>query len=77
MADTTELAASAAKVAPPVITTGLHIFGVPVAEWVMALTLVYTVLQIIILLRDKVFHIGPEEALHERIRRRIRKPPGK
>lgn len=76
MADTSrELAASAAKAAPSIAVTGSGLLGVPVSEWLLWCTLVYTILQTFILIRDKVLRIGPESSLYERIRRRIYKAP--
>jgi ribose/xylose/arabinose/galactoside ABC-type transport system permease subunit len=46
--------AEAAKATPPVTVIGLHsFFGVPVAEWLMLLTAVYTAFQLYFLLRDR------------------------
>lgn len=70
-----DLAASAVKVTPPITVTGLTLAGFTLQDWVLTLTAIYTVLQILILLRDKVFHVGPKEPLHERVRQRIRKHP--
>lgn len=50
-----DVAASAVKSAVPVSVAGLTWFGVPLSDWVMALTIIYTVLQIIFLVRDKLF----------------------
>ena len=76
MADTAkDIAASGVKAIPPITVTGLSLSGVTLQEWVLIATLVYTVLQILILVRDKVLGIGPKEPLHERIRQRIRRNP--
>lgn len=43
----------AAKASPPVTVGGLTLVGVPLSDWLIIATLVYTVLQIVFLLRDK------------------------
>ena len=48
-----EIVTEAAKAAPAITVGGLTLFGVGLADWVLLLTLVYTVLQITFLLRDK------------------------
>lgn len=47
---TTELV----KSAPPIAVGGLTLFGVGLSDWVLLMTLVYTVLQVYILVRDKL-----------------------
>lgn len=42
-----------AKASPPVTVTGLSLYGVSLQEWVLLATLVYTLLQLYFLLRDK------------------------
>ena len=42
------------KVAPPLTVTGMTILGYPMSDWVLALTAVYTLLQIIILVRRSI-----------------------
>lgn len=74
MDDTTRDAiASAVKVAPPIAVTGMHFLGYGIAEWVLALTAVYTILQIVILIRDKIYYSElkrREERWHkERVKR--------
>lgn len=44
----------AAKAAPPVTVTGLTIFGYPLPEVVMLMTLIYTTVQLLLLLWDRV-----------------------
>lgn len=51
----------AAKAAPAVTVGGLTLFGVGLSDWVLLLTLIYTLLQIGFLIRDKV--IRPRKAL--------------
>ena len=48
-----ELATEAAKAAPAVTVGGLTLFGVVLSDWVMILTIVYTLAQLVFLLRDK------------------------
>jgi hypothetical protein len=45
--------AEAVKAGPPVTVGGLTVFGVGLSDWVLIATLVYTVLQLYFLLRDK------------------------
>lgn len=42
---------AAAKLAPPVVAIGMHLFGIPLSDWLILATLVYTVLQITLLLQ--------------------------
>ena len=44
------LTMAAAKVSPPVIVSGLTVAGVQLQDWLIMATLLYTVIQIIILL---------------------------
>lgn len=53
-----DLASSAAKTTPPVSAVIATFMGVPLADWVLVATLVYTCLQIVFLLRDKLFRRG-------------------
>ena len=53
-----DIAASAAKSTPPISAVIANFLGVPLADWVLIATLVYTILQIAFLLRDKLFHRG-------------------
>lgn len=46
-----EQVADVAKAAPPITVTGMTIIGIPVQDWVLLLTLVYTLLQILIIAR--------------------------
>ena len=43
------------KATPPVAITGLMLGGVSLAEWLVIVTLIYTVLQCVFLLRDKLY----------------------
>lgn len=45
-----EIAAVTAKATPPMAVTGMHLAGYPLADWLVLATLVYTVLQVIVLL---------------------------
>ena len=47
----TEQITDAVKAAPPVTITGMTIVGIQVQDWLLILTLVYTVLQILIIAR--------------------------
>lgn len=51
--DYKEVAVEALKVSPPATVGTLAFFGVPVSNVILALTLVYAVLQLYFLLRDK------------------------
>lgn len=42
------------KVSPPVTVSAFTLFGVPLQSWVLVLTAIYTLLQIYVLIRDKV-----------------------
>lgn len=55
MATHHELAAEAVKASPPLTVVGLTIYGVSLQDWVLLITLAYTLLQIFFLIRDKVF----------------------
>lgn len=48
-----DIVASAVKVAPPVSVTGATLLGYPIADWALWATLLYTLLQIAVLIRDK------------------------
>lgn len=48
-----ELITEATKAAPTITVGGLTLFGVVLSDWVMLLTIVYTLLQLFFLLRDK------------------------
>lgn len=48
-----EFSAEALRAAPSVTVGGLTLFGVGLADWVLIVTLVYTLLQVGFLLRDK------------------------
>ena len=48
-----DLITEAAKATPTVTVGGLTLFGVVLSDWVMILTIVYTLLQLFFLLRDK------------------------
>lgn len=48
-----DIAASAVKSLPPVSVASATLLGYPMADWVMFLTIVYTVLQIFAIVRDK------------------------
>jgi hypothetical protein len=47
---------AAAKASPPVAVTAWHyIFDMPIEKWVAVATFVYVVLQIVVILRDRIF----------------------
>jgi hypothetical protein len=46
-------ATAAAKLAPPASVSGLSLAGFPLPEAVLIVTLIYTVLQVVVLIRDK------------------------
>lgn len=48
-----EVLTEAAKAAPTVTVGGLTLFGVGLADWVLIATLIYTGLQVYVLVRDK------------------------
>jgi hypothetical protein len=48
-----DLVASAVKSLPPVSVASMHWLGFQISDWVMAATLIYTVLQTFALIRDK------------------------
>lgn len=80
MDDTTkDVIASAAKAAPPVSIVGMHFLGYGISDWLIAVTLVYTILQVIVLIRDKIFYSElkrNEERQHrDRVRRAKEKMP--
>lgn len=45
-----EVAVAAAKASPPLAISGMYLLGHPLQDWLVLATLVYTVLQIILLL---------------------------
>lgn len=42
------------KVAPPVVVSTFTLFGYPLQTWVLFLTALYTLLQMYVLIRDKI-----------------------
>lgn len=48
-----EIATEVAKAAPPVTVGSLALAGIPLSDWLLILTILYTILQIFFLLRDK------------------------
>ena len=51
-----ELVTEATKAAPALTVGGLTLFGVGLSDWVLLATLIYTVLQVGFLLRDKWYN---------------------
>lgn len=50
-----EVTLEAARAAPPLSVVGLSLMGVSLQDWVLIITLIYTVLSLIFLIRDKVY----------------------
>ncbi|WP_432473741.1 hypothetical protein [Amphritea sp. HPY] len=50
MSNEVEAAAGLAKAAPPLAVTGMTIYGIELSDIVLIVTLVYTVLQVILLI---------------------------
>lgn len=48
-----EVLVAAVKVAPPVAITGMTLAGYPLADWLILATLVYTILQLLLLLEKR------------------------
>lgn len=46
-----EQLADAAKTAPPITVAGLTVAGLPISDWVLMLTALYTLLQVVFLVR--------------------------
>lgn len=51
----------AAKTAPPAAVTGATLWGVALADWVLWLTLIYTIGQVFVLARDKFYRPWKEK----------------
>lgn len=49
-----EIAEQMVKASPPLTVGAMTIAGVSLSDWVLTLTLIYTALQIILLVRDKI-----------------------
>jgi len=45
-----EVGAVTAKITPPVVASGMVIAGYPLQDWLIVLTIIYTVIQIVLLL---------------------------
>lgn len=54
MTTSNELAAEAVKASPPLTVAGLTVYGVGLQDWILILTALYTIIQIFILIRDKL-----------------------
>ena len=50
-----EVSIEAARAAPPLSVVGLSLMGVSLQDWVLVITLIYTALSLIFLIRDKVY----------------------
>jgi hypothetical protein len=45
-----EVGVVTAKVAPPVVVSGMVVAGYPLQDWLIVLTIIYTVIQIVLLM---------------------------
>lgn len=63
MPNHSDIVSEAAKAAPAVTVGGLTLFGVVLSDLVLLATLVYTVLQIFFLVRDKWYR--PRKGKHD------------
>ena len=45
-----EVGVVTAKVAPPVVVSGMVVAGYPLQDWLIVLTIIYTVIQIVLLI---------------------------
>ena len=45
-----EVGVGTAKVAPPVVVSGMVVAGYPLQDWLIVLTIIYTVIQIVLLI---------------------------
>jgi len=45
-----EVGAVTAKITPPVVASGMVIAGYPLQDWLIVLTIIYTVIQIVLLM---------------------------
>jgi hypothetical protein len=50
-----DLAASAAKAAPPLSATVATLLGYGLQDWLVVITILYTILQTVFLIYDKLF----------------------
>lgn len=76
MEDTTkDVVVSAVKAAPPVSMVGMHFLGYGIADWLVAVTLVYTILQVVVLLRDKVFYSELKRQEEKQHKDRVKRKP--
>lgn len=50
-----DLAASAAKAAPPLSATVATLLGYGLQDWLVVITIIYTILQTVFLIYDKCF----------------------
>lgn len=51
----TEVVTQAIKASPPITVGALTISGMPLSEWVLIITLIYTLSQIFFLFKEKIF----------------------
>ncbi len=50
----TDMATEVARAAPPLTITGMTLLGFPLSDWVLLLTAIYTIFQIVIVVRRMV-----------------------
>lgn len=57
-----EIVTEATKASPPLTVVGLSLAGVSLQDWMLLLTIVYTVLQLGLLIRDRIYRPYKEAA---------------
>jgi hypothetical protein len=56
MSTAQDVGEQAARVATPAAVAGVtHFLGIPLSDWVLILTIVYTLVQLFVLIRDRVY----------------------
>jgi hypothetical protein len=56
MSTAQDVGEQAARVATPAAVAGVtHFLGVPLSDWVLILTIVYTLVQLFVLIRDRLY----------------------
>ncbi len=61
MRGNSELTAESLRIGPPAAVAGLSLYGVSLQDWVLVVTLIYTGLSVILLIRDKVYRPWKEK----------------
>jgi len=51
-----DAAQEVSKAIPPLVVSGFSLFSHPLADWAVMITLIYTVLMLFFLIRDKMFY---------------------